>query len=100
MTRWGVKLSSRFARMGAAIFAGLIGAYVTARLDIAIRGPCVPSTDGSLVCIPPDPNWILAVGVGFLVAAFAWLALSRFQGSISNHGNGPGVPDQPNGARG
>lgn len=83
MSGSGIKLSSRFARMGAAIFAGVIGAYVTARLDVAIRGPCVPSTDGSLACIPPDPNWILAFGVGFLVAAFAWLALSRL-GSATN----------------
>jgi hypothetical protein len=38
VTRSRVKLSSRFARMGAAMVAGLIGAYVTARLDVAIEG--------------------------------------------------------------
>jgi len=77
MTRTGVKVPWRFARVSGAIFGGVVGAYVAARVDVAIQGPCVPTADGSLACLPPTPNWVLVTTVGLLVAALAWLALSR-----------------------
>jgi hypothetical protein len=79
LTEAGV--STRLVRIGVAILVGVITGYIAARINVAVHGPCAGTPSGSAVCIPPDPNWLLAIGVGVVVAAVAWFALSRFRGS-------------------
>jgi hypothetical protein len=62
-------------RFAAAVIGGLLGGYVTARIDVAVRGPCAAGHSApyrTLACLPPDPNWFLAAAVAALVGATIW----------------------------
>jgi hypothetical protein len=62
-------------RVAAAVIGGLFGGYVTARIDVAVRGRCAFGHSApyrTLACLPPDPNWFLPAAVAALVGAAVW----------------------------
>jgi hypothetical protein len=80
-----IRLPRVAVRIVIALVVAVVAGLATALIDVHVRGPCaplVPGPDGTstLVCLPPEANYVLAVGVAVAFGVLVWLVVERMSG--------------------